>query len=182
MLIIYWPWLIDNELMRGDLMKNIEKIFKKLDKVFEFGSALILLVMVVSITLQVVFRTLNRPLAWSVELSQFLFVWLTFIAGYVAARRGQHIGVEFFHHRTPKPIGNFLKFISNLLPSIYFGVIFYYCVALWPKLMSQRTPVLHVPMAMVYLGMMIGLFMMSIFYLYLALKVYLDKEKETEEV
>ena len=61
MLIIYWPWLIDNELMRGDLMKNIEKIFKKLDKVFEFGSALILLVMVVSITLQVVFRTLNRP-------------------------------------------------------------------------------------------------------------------------
>ncbi len=163
-------------------MKNIDSIFKKFDKAFEFASAIILSVMVLSITLQVVFRVLNKPLAWSVELSQYLFVWLTFIAGYVGARRGQHIGVEYFHTHTPRPIGNFLKFISNLLPAMYFGVIFYYCVSLWSKLMAQKTAMLKIPMAFVYLGMMIGLFMMAIFYLYLALKVYLDKEKETKEV
>jgi TRAP-type C4-dicarboxylate transport system permease small subunit len=48
--------------------------------------------------------------------------------------------------------------------------------------MAQKTAMLKIPMAFVYLGMMIGLFMMAIFYLYLALKVYLDKEKETKEV
>jgi TRAP-type C4-dicarboxylate transport system permease small subunit len=166
--------------MWGDYMKNIENIIKKLDKVFELASVIILSIMVLSITLQVVFRILDKPLAWSVELSQYLFVWLTFIAGYVGARRGQHIGVEYFHTRTPKPIGNFLKFISNLLPAVYFGVIFYFCVSLWPKLMAQRTAMLKVPMAMVYLGMMIGLFMLAIYYLYLALNVYLAKENMEE--
>jgi len=166
--------------MWGDYMKNIENIIKKLDKVFELASVIILSIMVLSITLQVVFRILDKPLAWSVELSQYLFVWLTFIAGYVGARRGQHIGVEYFHTRTPKPIGNFLKFISNLLPAVYFGVIFYFCVSLWPKLMAQRTAMLKVPMAMVYLGMMIGLFMLAIYYLYLALNDYLAKENMEE--
>ena len=166
----------------GDIMKNIEKIFKKLDKTFELASAIILSVMVLSITLQVIFRLLDRPLAWSVELSQYLFVWLTFIAGYVGARRAQHIGVEYFHTHTPKPIGDFLKFISNLLPALYFGVIFYYCVSLWSKLMAQKTAMLKIPMAFIYLGMMIGLFMMAIYYLYLALNVYLGKENQTKEV
>jgi len=162
-------------------MKSIENIFKKLDKVFEIGSAIILSVMVLSITLQVILESLDKPLAWSVELSQYLFVWLTFIAGYVGARRAQHIGVEYFHNNTPKPIGNFLKFISNLLPAMYFGVIFYYCVSLWPKLMAQRTAMLKIPMAFVYLGMMIGLFMMAIYYFYLALNVYLGKEEKEEK-
>ena len=158
-------------------MKMTDKIFKKLDKVFELASAIILSAMVIAITLQVIFRALDRPLAWSVELSQYLFVWLTFIAGYVAARRGQHIGVEFFHNNTPKAVGKFLRFISNLIPALYFGVIFYYCVSLWPLLMSQKTPMLKLPMAFIYLGMMIGLLMMAVYYLYVALKVYLDKRE-----
>lgn len=162
-------------------MKAFENILKKLDRIFEFASLIILAVMVISITLQVIFRTFNRPLAWSVELSQYLFIWLTFIAGYVGARRGQHIGVEYLHSRSPKLIGKILKFLSNFLPTVYFGIVFYYCVNLWPKLMMQRTAMLKIPMAIVYLGMMIGLFMMAIYYFYLAIKVIKDDEVIQEE-
>lgn len=163
-------------------MKAFENILKKLDKVFEFGSLIILAVMVISITLQVIFRTFNRPLSWSVELSQYLFIWLTFIAGYVGARRGQHIGVEYFHTRSPKPIGNLLKFLSNFLAALYFGVVLYYCVNLWPKLMMQKTAMLKLPMAFVYLGMMIGLFMMTIYYLYLAINIFVKPDEIEKEV
>lgn len=163
-------------------MKAFENILKKLDKVFEFGSLIILAVMVISITLQVIFRTFNRPLSWSVELSQYLFIWLTFIAGYVGARRGQHIGVEYFHTHTPKPIGNLLKFLSNFLAALYFGIVFYYCVNLWPKLMMQKTAMLKLPMAFVYLGMMIGLFMMTIYYLYLAINIFVKPDVIEKEV
>jgi len=48
--------------------------------------------------------------------------------------------------------------------------------------MAQRTAMLKIPMAFIYLGMMIGLFMMAIYYLYLALNVYISKESETTEV
>ncbi len=41
----------------------------------------------------VVFRFLNRPLAWSDELGQYLLVWTGFVGWIIAGNRGSHIRV-----------------------------------------------------------------------------------------
>lgn len=161
-------------------MKAIEKFFKLLDPVFNALSAAILAGMVICIVLQVVFRWFGVSLSWSVEMSQYLFVWLTFIAGYAGARRGQHIGVEMLQNALPETVRRIMKFLGWGLAAFYYGLVFVYCVSLWPKLMMQNTPMLKIPMAFVYLGMMVGLVMMALYYLYFAVLCLVTKEKKEE--
>jgi TRAP-type C4-dicarboxylate transport system permease small subunit len=148
------------------MINGIERILKKVDKAFEWGSALILGSMSILIFLQVFFRkVVVQPLAWSEELASFLFIWMTFIAGYVGARRGSHIGVSLIQDLCPTGVKKIMQFLSMLISSVFFGVIVYYCLKLWPKLMSQISPAIGIPMAFVYLGMIIGSAFMSIWYL-----------------
>ena len=156
-------------------MNAIERFFKKLDPFFNGLSAFLLAAMVLCIVLQVVFRWFGISIPWSVEASQYLFVWLTFVAGYAGARKAQHIGVEMVQNLFPSPVKRAMQFLSWLLAAFYFGLVFVYCVSLWPKLMTQTSPMLKLPMAMVYLGMMIGLFMMAVYYIYYAVRCLLPQ-------
>lgn len=162
-------------------MEKIEKLFAKLDPLFKWFSALILGGMVLVIVLQVVLRWFGVSLAWTVEAAQYLFVWMTFIAGYAGARKNQHIGVEMVQDALPPIVGRIMKFLSWGLAAFYFGLVFVYCCSQWPKLMMQSSPMMKVPMAFVYLGMMIGLIMMTLWYTFYAFKCLLSK-KEKEEI
>ena len=162
-------------------MRAIEKIFKLLDPDFNALSAIVLAAMVLCIVAQVTFRWFGISLAWSVEMSQYLFVWMTFIAGYAGARKAQHIGVEMLQNALPSPVRRVMKFLSWGLAAFYYGLVFFYCVSLWPKLMMQNTPMLKIPMAFVYLGMMIGLIMMALYYALFAVQCLLDKGQVEEE-
>lgn len=164
-------------------MEKIEKLFAKLDPFFNMFSALILAGMVLVIVLQVVLRWFNISLAWTVEAAQYLFVWMTFVAGYAGARKNQHIGVEMIQDALPPIVGRIMKFLSWGIAAFYFGLVFVYCCSSWPKLMMQSSPMLKVPMAFVYFGMMIGLFMMTLWYIFYAVKCLLPKKTaEMEEV
>ena len=166
-------------------MKRIEAIFKKIDLVFKWLSAIILGGMTLAIFLQVIFRyVFKSPLSWSEELARFLFIWMTFIAGYVGARQGKHIGVEALQNALPAMAGRMVRCLSNLLCTVFFTVVAYYAMQSWSKLMMQLSPALGVPMAFVYLSMIIGSFFMGAWYLVVAIKVLKgDQEpKQPEEV
>ena len=162
-------------------MKSIEKFFKLLDPVFNALSAIILAGMVLCIVAQVVFRWFGVSIPWSVEMSQYLFVWMTFIAGYAGARRQQHIGLDMLQNALPSAVRRVMKFLSWGLAAFYYGLVFVYCVGLWPKLMMQDTPMLKIPMAFVYLGMMIGLVMMALYYAFFAVQCLVDKGEEEKK-
>ncbi|MGE4284608.1 MAG: TRAP transporter small permease [Clostridia bacterium] len=147
-------------------MQGIERILKKIDVAFVWGSALILGSMTLLIFMQVFFRkVVVQPLAWSEELAKFLFIWMTFIAGYVGARRSNHIGVSLIQDLCPAGVKRLMQFLSMLISSVFFGGVVYYCASLWDKLMAQLSPALEIPLAFVYAGMMIGSLFMCIWYL-----------------
>jgi TRAP-type C4-dicarboxylate transport system permease small subunit len=81
----------------------------------------------------------------------------------------------------PSVVRRVMKFLSWGLAAFYYGLVFVYCVGLWPKLMMQDTPMLKIPMAFVYLGMMVGLVMMALYYAFFAVQCLLDKGKEEEK-
>ena len=71
------------------------RVIHIVDKFMEVFSALILGGMTLFIFAQVLARyVFKSPLAWSEEGARFMFIWMTFIAGYVGARKGQNIRVE----------------------------------------------------------------------------------------
>ncbi|MGP8314157.1 TRAP transporter small permease [Enterocloster aldenensis] len=162
------------------MSRYTDKLFHFLDKTMETCSAIILAGMTLLIFIQVLARYIFKtPLAWSEEGARFLFIWMTFIAGYVGARKGQHIGVELIQNLFPAPIRMGMKVICDLLSAFFFLMVLYYCGTQWGKLSSQTSPALHLSMALVYLGMMLGCLGLSASYLY-HIRDVLKKERSEE--
>ncbi len=154
------------------MFERIESVLKKIDIVFESLTIITLGGMTLAIFLQVIFRyVLNAPLAWTEELSIYMFIWMTFFAGYIGARKGKHIGVDALKNALPGAGGRILEFITNMICTVFFSIIVYSTTLFWPKLMTQTSPALELPMAYVYLIMIIGSFFMGLWYFILALKV-----------
>lgn len=154
-------------------MKTVERILDKLDVVFKWLTIVILGGMTALIFIQVLCRfVFNSPLAWSEEIAKYLFIWMTFIAGYVGARKGKHIGVEAVQKALPPIGGKILKCVSNLVCAAFFAAVIYYTIYFWGKLAMQTSPALGIPIAFVYLGMLIGSGFMAIWYLVLAIKSF----------
>ena len=153
-------------------MQRINRVFAIIDKAFFWLAFLILGGMTAAIFLQVIFRYIvHQPLASSEELARFLFIWMTFIGGYLAARRGQHIGVELLQNMFPKMVKQAMQVLSNLIATGFFAIVSYYCIALWGKLSTQISPALELPMSFVYLGMIIGCVFMGLCYFLQAVMV-----------
>ncbi|MDR5902270.1 TRAP transporter small permease [Halomonas icarae] len=53
------------------------------------------------ITLQILSRVLFTAVGWTEEVARFLLVWITFLAGTLAFRRGRHIAVTFVVEALP---------------------------------------------------------------------------------
>lgn len=158
------------------MFQRIESVLKRIDTVFVWLTVVTLGGMTLAIFLQVIFRyLLNAPLAWTEELSVFMFIWMTFIAGYLGARRGKHIGVDAIKNALPRVGMKILDFISNAICAIFFFIIVYSTTLFMPKLMNQTSPALELPMAYVYLIMIIGSFFMGFWYLLLAIKTITEK-------
>lgn len=75
------------------------KLGRVSDRLVETAAVLLLLAMLASVFLGVVFRGLNRPLAWSDEMAQNLLVWVGFVGWIIASRRGSHIRITVFLDR-----------------------------------------------------------------------------------
>lgn len=154
------------------------KIFNFLDKLCYWVSAGLIGGMVIIIFMQVITRMMNISLPWTTEITQYMFVWATFIAGYLGARKGMHIGVEVITNMLPEKVRRVVMFISWSLASFFYGLVLYYCVKLWPKLGMQTTPILKWKMNWVYSGMMFGLLCLSAYFLYYATCQLIQKKRE----
>jgi TRAP-type C4-dicarboxylate transport system permease small subunit len=165
------------------MAKRVEQFWKIIDKVFFWLSVLTLGGMTLLIFIQVLFRyALNSPLAWTEELARFLFIWMTFVAGVAAARKGQHIGVELIVNMLPSIGRKAIGIFAHLVTTVFFGIISYYCVSLWDKLSSQRSPALTIPMSVVYLGIVMGSVFMGLYYFWSAISLCLPQEKEENTI
>lgn len=156
-----------------------DRIFHVVDKVMEALSALILGGMTLLIFVQVLARyVFKAPLAWSEEGARFLFIWMTFIAGYVGARKAQHIGVELVQNLFPVPVKKGMKVLCDLLSAGFFLLVLYNCCNQWGKLSAQTSPALKLPMSVVYLGMMLGCLCLAASYLYHIVEVLRGEKEE----
>ena len=162
-------------------MKAIQKAWQILDRLIAVVTSLCLGGMTIIIFAQVIFRyILKSPLSWSEESARYLFVWVSFIGSVVAARQGQHIGVELLVKRFPGQIRRFVQILAHLATAGFFAVVLYAVIEMWPKLMSQTTSALKLPMGYPYLGLAIGCALMIVFYLTEALLQLVKPEEGGE--
>ena len=105
----------------------------------------------------------NKDLAWVTELGELLMVWVTFLGGACAARRGAHMTITEFIDKLPPQRRRWADAavqaasLAMLLLLVRFG---------WSLVngnWGNQLTVLEWPMAIQYMGMAIGCSLMSVF-------------------
>jgi len=112
---------------------------------------LLMIALIVSVFSQVLFRfVLNQPLAWTEELARYILVWLTFLGAAYAMSLKAHIGVEFFVNKLPANLHKISLVLSTLMSIAFFIILITQGYSMTTRSMSQLSPVLKIPMGVVY--------------------------------
>ena len=142
------------------------KILKWLDKHFEEAiSVFLMAVMTILGTMQVILREVGASLAWTEELTRYLFVWLIYISSSYAIRMRGHIKVELISLIVKEKGKLILDLISNVAFLIFAILIAIYG---WQYVMNlatvrvQYSPSLHLPMFIPYTSFALGCSLMVI--------------------
>ena len=119
--------------------------------------------MIVLVFLNVLFHLVSRDIAWTTELSEFLMVWVTFLGGAAASRRGLHMTItEFLDKLGPRR----RLLADGAIQLMCLGVL---CMLAWYGMgivnatWGNELTVLHIPMALQYLALPVGAAAMAVF-------------------
>ena len=123
---------------------------------------------------------LNFSIIWAEEVSQYLMVWVAFLAAGLALRQGRHVAIEILQDRLPSTARRMTRHLVALLLIVFMGILivlgFQFARFAW----DQETPVLNIPLGIPYLAVPIGalLLVIQFFFLY---RDYIDGLYETPE-
>jgi TRAP-type transport system small permease protein len=134
----------------------------RLNKLLFSLVGLALIVMVVSVFYQVIARFVltsfdfNISVPWTEEIARYLMIWLVFVGGGLAARKGELIAVEALTEALPLKYAKYLKLLANICSIAFYLtlVIIGYQFATFNS--STVSPVMGIPMDFVYFSMVAG--------------------------
>jgi len=143
--------------------RMLQRVLQIINTAMKHLLNLIMVVLVVSTFMQVVFRfVIKNPLAWTEELSRYCLIWLTFLGAAYAMSKKAHIMVEFFINLFP-PVGRkIIISLAAIINLVFFYILIFYGLQLVQSSMSQLSPVLRIPMGVIYLAIPIGGFFLAV--------------------
>lgn len=104
---------------------------------------------------------LNDSLAWIEELARYSMIWLSWLGGGLALRRGAHIAVEFFTDALPQRARSVLIFVGRVGVFFFLGVCLWYGVDLTSRVSAQSTIALGISMQIPYAAIPAGALLMA---------------------
>lgn len=98
----------------------------KIQKFELWLGGVVLILMVLVIVLQVIFRYFGNPLSWPEEVARWTMIWVTFAGASYAFKNGGLIRVEFFVNKYFKPgAQKVINIIDMALLAVTFGYLLY---------------------------------------------------------
>ena len=119
--------------------------------------------MIVLVFANVVLHLFGRDLAWVVELSELLMVWVTFLAGASAARRGAHMTITEFLDKLEGRRRIVADALIQLIALGMLGILVWYGAGLVQASWGNELTVLGIAMAWQYLALPVGSAAMFVF-------------------
>jgi TRAP-type C4-dicarboxylate transport system permease small subunit len=120
----------------------------------------ILAAMAAMVFVNVVLRfTSDRSLLWVEEVSRYLMIWLTFLGGGPVLRYGGHLGIETLQEAWP-------RYAAAIRAAVFAILLGFFAFMVWVGLRyaafawEQTTPVMQIPIGVVYLAIPIGFALM----------------------
>jgi TRAP-type C4-dicarboxylate transport system permease small subunit len=129
----------------------MDKPMRILEKAMEYLVASIMFFLVTIVFIQVLFRyVVQTSLPWTEEMARYLFVWLVFIAASVCVKKEAHLGIDVIVvHFSPR-VQRHLYTLSLVVSLVFSIVVVYKGYDLLTRSGRQISPMLHIPMSLVY--------------------------------
>jgi len=107
---------------------------------------------------------LNSGIPWADEVVRYQIVWMVFLGGSVAARKGIHIGIDIVVKMAPPKIGRFILLIIHAIGIFFCGVLVYFGAELTAQTreFGQVSTALQAPMWIFQLAIPVGSALMAI--------------------
>jgi len=123
---------------------------------------ILMLCLVITTTLQIVFRVFFDALTWSEELSRYFLVWITFFAATIAYKRGSHIAINFVVVKLESKFKFLITIFQYIVSILFFSILFYYSWKMIQLQFFQTSPAMSLPMQYIYSCITISMIIMII--------------------
>jgi TRAP-type C4-dicarboxylate transport system permease small subunit len=119
--------------------------------VVALGAAMVALVFV-----NVVFHVFGGDVAWTTELAEFMMVWVTFLGGAAATRRGAHMRITEFLDKLAGVSRRWADAAIQTLALFVLGLLVWFGLSIVTASRGNILTVLDWPMAWQYLSLPVG--------------------------
>lgn len=138
------------------MTEAVKKIDRYVNKFLAFTAITMLAAMSVIVFAQVVFRIVHASIPWSEEASKYLLIWSTFLGSAMGIRKGSMVGLEFLGNALPGRCSKVLKMLVDAVMAVLLLLLI--IVGFWAsrRVWFQTTPVLKLPMGLMYAAIPVG--------------------------
>jgi len=146
-------------------MENLRQISEKLsllsEKTVYYTLVVMMIVMTVTVIVQVFLRyVFSFSLSWSEEVARYLMIWVAFLGGSLALKKGLHIGVEVLLVRIGSRTRRWVSILSKMFVLIFLIYLTIGGIKITWAVRDQSSPALLFSMAYAYLSAPVGGFFM----------------------
>lgn len=110
-----------------------------------FGLAALL--MLAQVAARYLFKS---PLVWSEEIIRYVIIWVVFLCGAIALRKGQLISVEIVQHLVPPIVRKGMGIAVTLLNAVMMVILLRYGIMIMQTLQGQTIGALELPVSLIY--------------------------------
>lgn len=140
-----------------------------------------MLVMTVLVFANVVLRYfMGISLPWVEELTRYMMIWVAYLGAGLAFRAGAHVAVELLQDVIPTTGARFLRAVIAVAILGFLVALARYGFSYAQFAMRQTSPVLNVPLGIVYLGIPLGC-VLAAAHLMLGLRRYIARDFDIPE-
>jgi TRAP-type C4-dicarboxylate transport system permease small subunit len=135
-------------------------------------------VMVVLVFCNVVMHVLQRDIAWTTELCEFMMVWATFLGGASLARRGGHMTITEFLDKLSEAKRRQADGVIQVVALVVLALLVWYGIGIVQANWGNVLTVLDWPMALQYLGLPVGSAAMLVFVAFDLIQIFRGRSRE----
>lgn len=133
-------------------------------KGYAFILAISLIVIVSTVSLQIVYRYLfNSPLIWTDELSRLAFCWFTFTGSALASYEKRHLEVSYFYNKFSQKSQKIIDFLITLVIFLFSLLLLYAVVQQMIQGVSMRSSSTRMPLMLFPLSLFLGFIGITIY-------------------
>jgi TRAP-type C4-dicarboxylate transport system permease small subunit len=116
---------------------RLEAFTRLINRVFAMVACLLVLIIMTAIMVQIVYRfVLNDPIAWVLDITIFLLVFVFFLALAPTLQSGGHIEVDMFDSLIAESLRKPVRFVGKLLTVAFAAIFLWYVAAFYEDIVE----------------------------------------------